>query len=137
MRTGLCCLLLIITAGCGHQTADQKLISDLGQATSWAATLDLATASWMGNRVPAAFMDDTIDAAQKSFGGAMQSIEQSKASTALRERARHEIRMAEDAGAELRGAVHRTDAGAAARARTRFTAAYASLHAIQQQGEQQ
>lgn len=87
----------------------------------------------MGNRVPAAFMDDSIDAAQKSFAGAMQSIDQSPASASLRQRARQQIRIAEDAGAELQGAVRRTDASAAGRARARFAAAYASLHAMEQQ----
>ena len=133
MRTGLCCLLLSITAACGHRTADQKLISDLDSATSWIATLNLAAESWMGNRVPSAFMDDSIDAAQKSFEAAMQAIDQSPASASLRQRARQQIRIAEDAGGELRGAVRRTDARGAARARARFEAAYASLHAMEQQ----
>lgn len=87
----------------------------------------------MENRVPAAFMADSIDAAQKSFAEAMQSIDQSPAGASLRQRAREQIRIAEDAGGELRGAVRRTDARAAGRARARFEAAYASLHALEQQ----
>ena len=134
VRIGLCCLAMAMAvAACQHQTPDQQLIRDLGPATSWIATLDLASESWLGNRVPSAFMDDSIRAAKTTLDQAMQSVEGSKASAPLRRRVRAQLRTAEDATGELRGAIHRTDRGAAIRARARFVSAYQALHALEEQ----
>lgn len=133
MRIGLCCLAVaIVVSGCQHRTPDQQLIRDLGPATSWIATLDLASESWVGNRVPSAFMDNSIHAAQMTLEQAMQSVDGSRASAPLRQRVRAQLRVAEDAAGELRGAVHRTDRGAAIRARARFISAYQALNALEE-----
>ena len=95
--------------------------------------MNLATESWLENRVPSAFMQDSIDAARKTFDQARQSVDRSDAAEPLRRKAGEELRAAQDASGELRGAIGRTDRPAAMRARLRFASAYQALHALERQ----
>lgn len=136
MRIVFCCLLAAsLVGGCAKPSPEHQLIDRLGTATSWVATLDLASESWLGNRVPESFMNNTLDAAQQSFDDALQSVDASEASASLRQRAREQFRAAEDAAGELRGAVHRGDAQAARRARARLVSAHAALQALESEHE--
>lgn len=127
---------MLLVAGCSHKPPDQKLADDIDPATSWIATLDFAAADWLENRVPTRFVRDSVPAAQKALDQARKTTEQSKASAGLRDTVKQQLRIAADAAAELKGAIERGDRSAVQRARTRFRAAYASLHNIEEQHKQ-
>jgi len=132
------CLLIlaIVIASCSHQTPEQKLLSSLDPATSWIATLDFTAECWLGNRVPSAFVRASVSAAQKALDQAKNDIDSSKADPRLRNEARSQVRIADDAAVELNAAIHRSDRVAVARAKSRFAASYAALHALEEQQPQ-
>ncbi len=121
---------------CSRQTPDQKLADAIDPATSWIATLDLASDSWLGNRVPTSFVRESLKSAQKELEKAQETVDSSKADARLRDSVRAQLRIADDAAAELGGAIQRSDRAAVARARSHFAASYAVLHDIEERFQQ-
>lgn len=126
----------IVIAACSQKTPDQKLADALDPATSWIATLDLASDSFLGNRVPASFIRESVKAAQKELEKAHSAVESSKAGKQLRDSVTAQLCIADDAAAQLGGAVQRSDRAAVARAKSRLAASYAALHEIEEKAGQ-
>jgi hypothetical protein len=126
----------MLIAACSHQSPEEKLLDAVDPATSWIATLDLASESWLGNRVPATFVRESLKSAKKELEKAHMVVDSSKADAHLRDSVRAQLRIADDAAAELGGAIQRNDRAAVARAKSRFAASYAALHDIEERVQQ-
>ena len=120
-------------AACGNQPPDRKLIKDIGPAISWVSALEFAAEDWLGNRVPSAFMRESLKSADQVLEKARQSVDQSKASEPLRNAVAQQLRAGADAAGELKAAVTRGDRAGVGRARARLAAAYEALHRIEEQ----
>ena len=137
VRPHLCWLAILATlAACGNDTPDQKLAKDIHPATSWASTLQFASEVWLDNRVPSAFVRETVKAAQKAFDQAQKAIDQSRASAQMRSDVAQQLRAATDAASELQAAIRGGDRAAVGRARNRSAAAYQALRRIEDSHKQ-
>lgn len=133
MRTRACfTFIALFLAGCNNKTPEQQLLHDVQPAVSWIASLQLATESWLGNRVPTSFIRNAIDAADTSLEKAQAAADESKANDGLRNSVREQLRVARAAAVDVRAAIATEDRVRVLRARAVFASAYRVLNALQQ-----
>jgi hypothetical protein len=125
-------LMALLVAGCARKTPEQKLAGEAGTAASWVATFQFASEAWLANRVPGAFLRDTIQSGEKNLQKSEQSVEESEANERMRATVRDSLKTARVASAELKAALERGDRAGVARARMRFAAAYSTLHEVEE-----
>jgi hypothetical protein len=106
--------LALLLAACGGNAIDP--------AASWVATLDFTCDRWLANRVPSRFVQNTAQSAKKALEKSLKSAGEGEP----------EIRDALAAIDDLTQAIDRGDRAAVGRARMRFAASYAALHAIEE-----
>ena len=99
---------IAIAAGCSSDR--EKLAKELEPARSWAATLQLAGESWLGNRVPSAYLGRTAGEARESLTKSGTSVAQLvEAPPALRDRALATLAQAAATADSMAGAIERRD----------------------------
>lgn len=133
MRGSVVAGLALIVLACGQKSPDEKLLDATEAAGSWIATAQFAAECWAGNRVPSAFLRNTIDAADKALQDAMKTADESKARPSLREAVRRPLQEARVTADDVRAAVQRGDRKAIDRARAQFAAAHLALDRLREQ----
>lgn len=85
MRNLAIAAVVLLALACSHSTEEEKLLQAFEPVGSWAASLSFAGEQWLGNRVPAAFVRKSIEAARKSVAAAQKQAESSKAAAAIKQ----------------------------------------------------
>jgi hypothetical protein len=80
------CMWILMSTSCANDL--QKLQKELEPARSWSGTLQLAVESWLGNRVPAAYLRRTAVEARTEIAKSRRTVAQLvDTPTGLRDRA--------------------------------------------------
>jgi hypothetical protein len=75
---------VVLVLSCGHSSEEEKLLKAFEPVGSWGASLAFAGEQWLGNRVPAAFVRKSIEAARRAVAAARKEESASKAAETLR-----------------------------------------------------
>ena len=116
-------MALLLAAACSQKPPDEKLLDDVKQAASWAASLQLIGEKWLANSVPSAFVKNSADAARKSIEKTAKQIDQSPASADLRQALRRDTVEVMQAAEQMEAAVDKGDRSGVERATRRLEAA--------------
>lgn len=99
---------IAMAAGCSSDL--QKLAKELEPARSWTATLQLAGESWLGNRVPSAYLRRTAGEAGEQIAKSRKTVAQLVDTPApLRDRAVSTLARAAATADSIAGAIQRLD----------------------------
>jgi hypothetical protein len=108
MRT-LWLAALVALSACEAKSPEQTLIKAAAPATSWVATLQMASEMWAANSVPTAYVRDSIAAARKTFQKTDKAIGDSDADESVKRSLRQDVRRADVLASSLDAALEMPD----------------------------
>jgi hypothetical protein len=117
MRIYILILALATSAllACQSKSPEEELLQQAQPAGSWIATLRFAGEQWIANRVPASFVENTVDAARDELAKGVQEAGKSKVRPDLRLTLQRLMTDARSAGSGLSRAVDAGDRPGVAR----------------------
>jgi hypothetical protein len=117
---------------CQSKSPEEELLQQAQPAGSWIATLRFSGEQWIANRVPASFVENTVDAARDELGKVIQSARESEVRPEVRASLQRLMTDARATGAGLARAVDAGDRPGVARQVGRLAAIQQELAAWRQ-----
>lgn len=100
-------VMVLLLFACQKSSPEETLVKSTDKAAAWLPALQMIGEKWIANSVPANFVNNAADAAEKDFAAADDDISKSTASPALRERLRDDLAAGRRFARALRSAIDR------------------------------